>query len=130
MVIFRGTKRKHLSEQEIVKSFIISFAALAYGDVLAQVPEVWDFEIFIAGETPKAKLAYDNLRNICSQYLANNCKITIFDICKNPKLARENQIMAIPTIIRKSPLPKRTLIGDLSDLNLAVSKLELSKPQF
>ncbi|HLN45587.1 MAG TPA: circadian clock KaiB family protein [Candidatus Sulfotelmatobacter sp.] len=95
---------------------------------MAQALEVWDFELFVAGETPKAKLAYDNLRNICNQYIGNNCKITMYDISKNPKLARENQILAIPTIIRKSPLPKKTLIGDLSDINCAVSKLELSNP--
>jgi circadian clock protein KaiB len=97
--------------------------------LLVQALEVWDFEIFIAGETPKAKLAYANLRSICDQYLANNCKITMQDISKNPKLARENQITAIPTIIRKNPLPKKTLIGDLSDVNRAVSKLELCKPR-
>jgi circadian clock protein KaiB len=86
---------------------------------------MWEFDLYVAGETPKTKLAYQNLKCLCDQYLSANCKITIHDICKNPQLAKQNEIMAIPTIIRRSPLPKKTLIGDLSDMNRAVTKLGL-----
>jgi circadian clock protein KaiB len=81
----------------------------------------------VVGETPKAKLTYDNLKRLCDEYLPGRCKITINDISKNPKLARENEIMAIPTIIRRAPLPKKTLIGDLSNNERAISRLELKK---
>ena len=92
---------------------------------MTQAAESWDFELFIAGETPKAKLALCNLKEICNEYLSDKCKITVQDICRNPKLARENQITAIPTVIRRSPLPKKILIGDLSDVERARSKLDL-----
>jgi circadian clock protein KaiB len=87
--------------------------------------EVWDFDLYIAGETPKSRLTYANLKKICDEYLPNTSKITVHDISKYPKLARENEITAIPTIIRRSPLPKKTLIGDLTDIDRAISKLEL-----
>jgi circadian clock protein KaiB len=82
----------------------------------------------VVDETPKAKLAYNNLRSLCDEYLPGRCKITIQDIAKNPKLARENEITAIPTIIRKAPLPRKTLIGDLTDSKRAISRLELKIP--
>jgi circadian clock protein KaiB len=92
---------------------------------LAQAQGFWEFELFVVGETPKAKLAYDNLRSLCDEYLLGRCKITIHDIAKNPKLAKANEITAIPTIIRKTPLPRKTLIGDLSNSERAITRLEL-----
>ena len=92
---------------------------------MAQAQGFWEFELFVVGETPKAKLAYDNLRSFCDEYLLGRCKITIHDIAKNPKLAKANEITAIPTIIRKTPLPRKTLIGDLSNSERAITRLEL-----
>jgi hypothetical protein len=75
--------------------------------LLVQALEVWDFEIFIAGETPKAKLAYANLRSICDQYLANNCKITMQDISKNPKTRQRESNNSYPhNNTQKSPAEK------------------------
>jgi len=92
---------------------------------LTQAAKTWDFDLFIADATPKAKLTYTNLKKLCDKYLPNTFKITVYNISKYPKLARENEITAIPTIIRRSPLPEKTLIGDLSDMDRAISKLEL-----
>jgi circadian clock protein KaiB len=89
------------------------------------VAETWSFELYIAGETPKAKLAYNNLTEICDEYLPNKYKIVVQDISKHPKLARENQITAIPTIIRKKPAPEKILIGDLTNAERLISKLDL-----
>ena len=101
---------------------------MAIGDYLAQLQSFWEFELYVVGETPKAKLAYDNLKRLCDEYLPDRCKITIQDIAKNPKLARGNEIKAIPTIIRKAPLPRKTLVGDLTNSERAVSRLELKIP--
>ena len=92
---------------------------------MTQAQGFWEFELYVVDETPKAKLAYDNLRSLCDEYLSGRCKITIHDTAKNPKLARANEITAIPTIIRKTPLPRRVLIGDLSNSERAISQLEL-----
>jgi len=92
---------------------------------LTQVQGLWEFELYVVGETPKAKLTYSNLKRLCDEYLPDRCKITIHDIAKNPKLARANEITAIPTIVRKTPLPRRVLIGDLSNSERAISRLEL-----
>lgn len=85
----------------------------------------WEFELYVVGDTPKTKLAYDNLKMLCDEYLPDKCKITVHDLSKSPKLAKENEIMAIPTTIRRVPLPKKTLIGDLRNKERARSKLEL-----
>ena len=92
---------------------------------MAQLQSFWEFELYVVGETPKAKLASDNLKRLCDEFLPGRCKISIHDIAKNPKLARENEITAIPTIIRKTPLPRKTLIGDLSNSERAITRLEL-----
>jgi circadian clock protein KaiB len=108
-----------------MRSFICLTVRISNCDWVLTQAEVWDFDVYIAGETPKSRLTYANLKKICDEYLPNNSKITVLDISKYPKLAKENEITAIPTIIRRSPLPKKTLIGDLSDMDRAISKLEL-----
>jgi circadian clock protein KaiB len=108
-----------------MRSFICLTVRISNCDWVLTQAEVWDFDVYIAGETPKSRLAYANLKKICNEYLPNNSKITVHDISKYPKLAKENEITAIPTIIHRSPLPKKTLIGDLSDMDRAISKLEL-----
>jgi len=87
-----------------------------------EVPQVWELDLFVAGQTPKAKLTYDNLQTLC-QELKRECKIKVIDIIKNPQAAVDNEIMANPTTIRRSPLPKVILIGDLSNIVRAKTKL-------
>ena len=96
----------------------------AYAQVrIVAVSQVWELDLFVAGQTPKAKLTYDNLQKLCKE-LKTNCKIQVIDICKNPQAAVENEITANPTTI-KTPLPKVTLIGDLSNTARVKSKLEI-----
>ncbi len=87
-----------------------------------EASQVWELDLFVAGQTPKAKLTYCNLQKLC-QELQMKCKIQIIDINKNPQAAFENEIMANPTTIRKLPLPKITLIGDLSNTARVKTKL-------
>jgi circadian clock protein KaiB len=89
-----------------------------------QASEAWEIELFVAGPTPKAILAFDNLKRICDD-AHQPYKITVIDLLKNPKMAKENQIVFTPTAIRKFPIPKVTLIGDLTNGPRAISKLKL-----
>ncbi len=75
----------------------------------------WDLRLYIAGNTKKAVTALRNLKSICEEQLKCKYHIEVIDLSKNPELGREDQILAIPTLVRHSPLPVRLIIGDLSD---------------
>ena len=85
--------------------------------------------LYIAGKTLKSISAYKNLRLICEEVLKGMYTLEVIDILKNPKLARDNQIFAIPTLIRKLPLPKRNIIGDLSNRELVLAELNINGNQ-
>ncbi len=92
---------------------------------MAEISSDWILSLYVAGKTPKANLAYSNLKKICDEYLHRKCSIRIVDLLKNPKIAKEEHIMAIPTIVREYPLPEIRLIGDLSNTERVLSKLDL-----
>ena len=75
----------------------------------------WDLHLYVAGKTPKARAALGNLKLICEEKLKGKYNINVIDLLKNPQIARDDQIVAIPTLVRKSPLPVRNIIGDLSN---------------
>jgi circadian clock protein KaiB len=77
--------------------------------------EVWELRLYVAGQTPKSLAALANLKRICEEYLAGQYQIEVIDLMQNPQLAREDQILAIPTLVRKLPEPLRKIIGDLSN---------------
>jgi len=77
--------------------------------------KVWKLRLYVAGQTPKSIRAFSNLKTICEQHLAGKYEIEVVDLLKNPQLARGAQIVAIPTLVRKLPVPIRKIIGDLSD---------------
>src|SRR4051794_35684823 len=77
--------------------------------------EVWELRLYVAGQTPKSIAAFNNLKRLCEEHLPGRYKIEVIDLIKNPKLARDDQIVAIPTLVRKLPDPIRRIIGDLSD---------------
>jgi len=74
----------------------------------------WDLKLYVAGQTPRSVAALANLRKICEEHLAGQYRIEVVDLMANPKLARHDQILAIPTLVRKLPAPVRKIIGDLS----------------
>lgn len=79
------------------------------------VPEgFWDLRLYVAGQTPKSIIALQNLKRLCEEHLAGRYRIEVVDLLKNPQLARGDQILAIPTLVRKLPAPMRKIIGDLS----------------
>ena len=76
---------------------------------------VWMFDLYVAGTTPKSIFIFNNLKQICSEYIQNECRIRIIDLLKTPAAAKRNQIVALPTLVRTQPLPALTLVGDLSN---------------
>ncbi len=87
--------------------------------------EVWELRLYVAGQTPKSITAFANLKRICEDHLAGKYHIEIIDLLKNPTLARGDQILAIPTLVRKLPTPVRKIIGDLSNTERVLVGLDL-----
>ena len=87
--------------------------------------EKWDLRLYVAGQTPRAVTAFKNLKVICEEQLKGQYHIQVIDLLKNPRLARDNQILAIPTLVRRLPLPVRNVIGDLSNTERVLVGLDL-----
>jgi circadian clock protein KaiB len=77
--------------------------------------EIWELRLYIAGQTPKSILALKNITKYCREHLDGKYTIEIVDLLVNPRLAEGDQIFAIPTLVRKFPVPLRKIIGDLSN---------------
>jgi circadian clock protein KaiB len=75
----------------------------------------WMLRLYVAGQTPKAITAFANLKKICEEQLKGKYSIEVIDLLINPQLGSEDQILALPTLVRKLPVPVRKIIGDLSD---------------
>jgi circadian clock protein KaiB len=93
----------------------------------AQGEERWELRLYTAGQTPKSLAAIKNLKKVCEEHLAGRYEIEIIDLLKNPRLAKDDQIVAIPTLVRKLPDPVRKIIGDLSDTERALVGLQLKQ---
>jgi len=85
----------------------------------------WILRLYIAGQTPIAITALSNLKLICEEQLKGKYHIEVIDLLKQPQLARDNQILAVPTLVRKLPIPVRKIIGDLSDKERVLVGLDL-----
>jgi circadian clock protein KaiB len=88
-------------------------------------PDPFLLRLYVAGQTPKSMMAFANLKKICEEHLAGRYEIEVVDLLKNPKLARGDQILAIPTLVRKLPEPVRKIIGDLSNTERVLIGLDL-----
>ncbi len=87
--------------------------------------EVWELRLYVAGITPKSIEAFANLKKICEEHLAGKYHIEVVDLMESPKLARGDQILAIPTLVRRLPPPLKKIIGDLSDTERVLVGLDL-----
>lgn len=90
--------------------------------------EKWSLRLYTAGQSPKSLAALANLKRVCEEHLAGRYSIEVIDLLKNPRLAKDDQIVAIPTLVRKLPEPLRRIVGDLSDTERALVGLQL-KPR-
>ncbi len=87
--------------------------------------ESWELRLYVAGQTPKCIAAFVNLQKICKEHLGGNCKVEIIDLLKMPQLAKGDQILAVPTLVRKLPEPIKKIIGDLSNTERVLVGLDL-----
>jgi circadian clock protein KaiB len=99
--------------------------ALAARVSLPGETEVWELRLYVAGETPKSIAAVANLNRICEEHLPGQFRIEVVDLLQHPQLARGDQILAIPTLVRKLPNPVRKIIGDLSNTEKTLVGLQL-----
>ncbi len=87
----------------------------------------WVLKLYVAGQTPKCLKAFENLKNICQNELQGRYKIEVIDLMAHPELSRDDQILAIPTLVRKLPVPVRKIIGDLSNTERVLVGLDIVK---
>ena len=87
--------------------------------------EKWQLRLYTAGQTPKSLAAFRNLKKVCEEHLPGQYEIEVIDLLANPRLAKDHQIVAIPTLVRKLPNPIRKIIGDLSDVERTLVGLDL-----
>ncbi len=87
--------------------------------------ELWELRLYVAGQTPKSLAAFANLKKLCEEHLAGKYRIEVIDLIENPTLARGDQILAIPTLVRKLPEPVKKIIGDLSNTERVLVGLDL-----
>lgn len=85
----------------------------------------WELRLYVAGTTPRSVAAFENLKKICEEHLCGKYSIEIIDLLENPKLARGDQILAVPTLVRKLPEPVRKIIGDLSNTERVLVGLDI-----
>ncbi len=87
--------------------------------------KAWELRLYVAGPTPKSITAFDNLKKLCEEHLKGEYHIEVIDLLKNPQLARGDQIVAVPTLVRKLPEPLKKIIGDLSNTVKVLVGLDL-----
>src|SRR5579863_10658673 len=88
-------------------------------------PAQWELKLYVAGQTAKSLLAFANLKRICEDNLAGQYDIEVIDLLKNPQLAQGDQILALPTLVRRLPAPVRKIIGTLSNTERVLVGLDL-----
>ena len=91
----------------------------------SKATELVELRLYLAGQTPRSMAALANLKKLCKEHLAGKYRIEVIDLLKNPQLARGDQIIAIPTLVRRLPQPIRKIIGDLSNTERVLVGLQL-----
>jgi circadian clock protein KaiB len=89
------------------------------------VAKLWQLRLYVMAQTPRSRTAFANLKQVCETHLKGRYRITVIDLLEHPQLAQGDQILAIPTVVRRLPVPVRTLIGDLSDTERVLVGLDL-----
>jgi circadian clock protein KaiB len=87
--------------------------------------DVWELRLYIAGQTARSRTAFANLERFCEEHLKGKYRLEVVDLLKNPQLARGDQILALPTLVRKLPAPMKKIIGDLSNTERTLVGLDL-----
>lgn len=93
--------------------------------VRREARELWQLRLYVAGQTPRSILAFANLKKICEEHLHGRYRIEVIDLLKHPTLARGDQILAVPTLVRKLPPPVKKIIGDFTNTERVLVGLNL-----
>lgn len=115
----KKTKTKKRSSNPPQRSLTPPQTVEADGD------DYYDLRLYVAGQTPKSLAAFTNLKQLCERYLAGKYRVEVIDLMKKPQRAKDDQIIAIPTLVRRLPAPIRKIIGDLGDRERTLIGLEL-----
>ncbi len=99
--------------------------ASAFDTNISNVSQMWNLRLYVAGQSPKSMQAISNLRHLCETKLAGCYEAEIIDLIEHPELARDDDILAIPTLVKRLPLPIRKIIGDLSDTTRVLTSLQI-----
>lgn len=91
----------------------------------ARPSETWNLRLYVAGQTPNSMRAFANLKQLCETHLAGKYRLEVIDLLEKPQLAAGDQILAVPTLVRKLPVPVRKIIGNLSDTDRVLVGLDL-----
>jgi circadian clock protein KaiB len=94
-------------------------------DSNGQPAKLWQLRLYVMGQTSKSQTAFSNLKKFCESHLKGRYRIKVIDLVEKPQLAKGDQILAIPTVVRKLPKPVRTIIGNLSDTERVLVGLDL-----
>ncbi len=94
-------------------------------DALRRTSKLWQLRLYVIGQTSKSLTAFANLKKMCESHLKGRYRIKVIDLLKQPELAKGDQILAIPTVVRKLPKPVRTVLGTLSDSERVLVGLDL-----
>jgi circadian clock protein KaiB len=100
-------------------------SAARKGKEAVPAPAEWDLRLYVAGPTPKSVAAFRRLQEFCDKHLAGRYSIEVIDLMKNPQLAEGDQILALPTLVRRLPSPLRKFIGDMSSVERVLVGLDL-----
>jgi circadian clock protein KaiB len=87
--------------------------------------EAYRLRLYVAGQAPRSVLAVRNLKQICEEHLPGRCDVEIIDLLEQPQAARSDQILAVPTLVRRLPEPVRKIVGDLSNTERVLAGLDL-----
>ncbi len=90
-----------------------------------RVVKTWQLRLYVTDETPRSQAAFQVIKGICESYLKGRYRLKVIDLLKHPHLAKGDQILAVPTLVRKLPSPIRTIIGNLSDIDSVLVGLDL-----
>jgi circadian clock protein KaiB len=93
---------------------------------IADDPEMWHLRLYVAGQSPKSLNAFANLKRMCEEHLSGRYEIEIIDLVEHPSLARSDDILAVPTLVRRLPAPLRKIIGDLSNTERVLVGLRIN----
>ena len=90
-------------------------------------PDVYELRLYVAGQTPKSVAAFNNLKRLCDEHLPGRYRVEVVDLLVNPRLAKGEQIIAAPTLLKKQPLPPRRLVGNLAPTDQVLAGLDIHR---